>query len=74
MVPTLARIRLIEDEARHQRITVRVAKRRNVVVLRSRTISETLGFMKTLVRRAATTYEVRALMRQFVDVHWDNRW
>jgi hypothetical protein len=57
MVPTLARARLIEDAVRHQRITVRVAKLPIVVVLRSRTISETRGLMKTPVE-ACSEYSI----------------
>lgn len=47
--PPLARVGLSEDEARRQGIAVRVAKLPIVAVLRSRTISETRGFMKALV-------------------------
>jgi len=47
--PPLARVGLSEAEARHQGIAVRVAKLPIVAVLRSRTISETRGFMKALV-------------------------
>jgi pyruvate/2-oxoglutarate dehydrogenase complex dihydrolipoamide dehydrogenase (E3) component len=47
--PQLARVGLSEAEARHQGIAVRVAKLPIVAVLRTRTTSETRGFMKTLV-------------------------
>jgi pyruvate/2-oxoglutarate dehydrogenase complex dihydrolipoamide dehydrogenase (E3) component len=47
--PPLARVGLSEDEAQRQGIAVRVAKLPIVAVLRSRTISETRGFMKALV-------------------------
>ena len=47
--PPLARVGLSEAEARHQGIAVRVAKLPIVAVLRSRTTSETRGFMKALV-------------------------
>jgi len=47
--PPLARVGLSESEARHQSIAVRVAKLPIVAVLRSRTTSETRGFMKALV-------------------------
>jgi len=47
--PPLARVGLSEAEARHQGIAVRIAKLPIVAVLRSRTISETRGFMKALV-------------------------
>ena len=47
--PPLARVGLSEAEARHQGIAVRVAKLPIVTVLRSRTTSETRGFMKALV-------------------------
>jgi pyruvate/2-oxoglutarate dehydrogenase complex dihydrolipoamide dehydrogenase (E3) component len=45
----LARVGLSEAEARHQGIAVCVAKLRIVAVLRSRSTSETRGFMKALV-------------------------
>jgi pyruvate/2-oxoglutarate dehydrogenase complex dihydrolipoamide dehydrogenase (E3) component len=47
--PPLARVGLSEGEAQRQGIAVRVAKLPIVAVLRSRTISETRGFMKALV-------------------------
>ena len=47
--PPLARVGLSEAEARHQGIAVRVAKLPIVAVLRTRTTSETRGFMKALV-------------------------
>jgi pyruvate/2-oxoglutarate dehydrogenase complex dihydrolipoamide dehydrogenase (E3) component len=47
--PPLARVGLSESEARRQGIAVRVAKLPIPAVLRSRTISETRGFMKGLV-------------------------
>ena len=47
--PPLARVGLSEGEAQRQGIAVRVAKLPIAAVLRSRTISETRGFMKTLV-------------------------
>jgi pyruvate/2-oxoglutarate dehydrogenase complex dihydrolipoamide dehydrogenase (E3) component len=47
--PALARVGLSEGEAQFQGIAVRVAKLPIVAVLRSRTISETCGFMKALV-------------------------
>ena len=47
--PPLARVGLSEREAQRQGIAVRVAKLPIVAVLRSRTISETRGFLKTLV-------------------------
>ena len=47
--PPLARVGLSEREARRQGIAVRVAKLPIVAVLRSRTISETRGFLKALV-------------------------
>jgi pyruvate/2-oxoglutarate dehydrogenase complex dihydrolipoamide dehydrogenase (E3) component len=47
--PPLARVGLSEGEARRQGIAVRVAKLPIAAVLRSRTISETRGFMKALV-------------------------
>jgi pyruvate/2-oxoglutarate dehydrogenase complex dihydrolipoamide dehydrogenase (E3) component len=47
--PPLARVGLSEDEAQRQGVAVRVAKLPIVAVLRSRTISETRGFMKALV-------------------------
>jgi pyruvate/2-oxoglutarate dehydrogenase complex dihydrolipoamide dehydrogenase (E3) component len=47
--PPLARVGLSEDEARRQGVAVRVAKLPIAAVLRSRTTSETRGFMKTLV-------------------------
>jgi pyruvate/2-oxoglutarate dehydrogenase complex dihydrolipoamide dehydrogenase (E3) component len=47
--PPLARVGLSEGEAQRQGIAVRVAKLPIAAVLRSRTISETCGFMKTLV-------------------------
>jgi pyruvate/2-oxoglutarate dehydrogenase complex dihydrolipoamide dehydrogenase (E3) component len=50
--PPLARVGLSEDEAQRQGIAVRVAKLPIVAVLRSRTISETRGFMKALVEVA----------------------
>lgn len=47
--PPLARVGLNEAEAQRQGIAVRVAKLPIVAVLRSRTISETRGFMKAVV-------------------------
>src|SRR5204862_6977684 len=47
--PPLAHVGLCEGEARRQGIAVRVAKLPIVAVLRSRTTSETRGFMKALV-------------------------
>src|SRR3984893_9394197 len=47
--PPLARVGLSEAEAHRQGIGVRVAKLSIVAVLRSRTTSETRGFMKALV-------------------------
>jgi pyruvate/2-oxoglutarate dehydrogenase complex dihydrolipoamide dehydrogenase (E3) component len=47
--PPLARVGLGEAEARRQGIAVRVATLSIVAVLRSRTTSETRGFMKALV-------------------------
>jgi pyruvate/2-oxoglutarate dehydrogenase complex dihydrolipoamide dehydrogenase (E3) component len=47
--PPLARVGLSEAEARHQGIAFRIAKLPIVAVLRSRTTSETRGFMKALV-------------------------
>jgi pyruvate/2-oxoglutarate dehydrogenase complex dihydrolipoamide dehydrogenase (E3) component len=47
--PLLARVGLSEEEARRRGIAFRVAKLPIVAVLRSRTISETRGFMKALV-------------------------
>jgi pyruvate/2-oxoglutarate dehydrogenase complex dihydrolipoamide dehydrogenase (E3) component len=47
--PPLARVGLSEEDARHRGIAFRVAKLPIAAVLRSRTISETRGFMKALV-------------------------
>jgi len=47
--PPLARVGLSEGEAQRQGIAVRVAKLPVAAVLRSRTISETRGFMKAVV-------------------------
>jgi pyruvate/2-oxoglutarate dehydrogenase complex dihydrolipoamide dehydrogenase (E3) component len=47
--PPLARVGLSEREARNRGIPVRVAKLPLFAVLRSRTISETRGFLKALV-------------------------
>jgi pyruvate/2-oxoglutarate dehydrogenase complex dihydrolipoamide dehydrogenase (E3) component len=47
--PPLARVGLSEAEARHQGVAVRIAKLPIVAVLRTRTTSETRGFMKALV-------------------------
>jgi pyruvate/2-oxoglutarate dehydrogenase complex dihydrolipoamide dehydrogenase (E3) component len=47
--PPLARIGLSESEARHQAVTVRVARLPMSSVLRTHTTDETLGFMKVLV-------------------------
>jgi pyruvate/2-oxoglutarate dehydrogenase complex dihydrolipoamide dehydrogenase (E3) component len=47
--PPLARVGLSEGEARRRGFVVRVAKLPIAAVLRSRTISETRGFMKALV-------------------------
>jgi pyruvate/2-oxoglutarate dehydrogenase complex dihydrolipoamide dehydrogenase (E3) component len=51
--PPLARVGLSEAEAQRQGIAVRVAKLPIVAVLRSRTISETRGFMKGVVDAAS---------------------
>lgn len=47
--PQLARVGLSETEAKRQGVAVRVAKLPMTDVMRARTISETLGFMKALV-------------------------
>jgi pyruvate/2-oxoglutarate dehydrogenase complex dihydrolipoamide dehydrogenase (E3) component len=47
--PPLARVGLSEAEARRQGIAIRVAKLPIAAVLRTRTTSETRGFMKALV-------------------------
>jgi pyruvate/2-oxoglutarate dehydrogenase complex dihydrolipoamide dehydrogenase (E3) component len=47
--PPLAHVGLSESEARRQGIPVRLAKLPILAVLRSRTLSETRGFMKALV-------------------------
>jgi pyruvate/2-oxoglutarate dehydrogenase complex dihydrolipoamide dehydrogenase (E3) component len=47
--PPLARVGLSEQDARRDGIAVRVARLPIVSVLRSRTVSETRGFMKALV-------------------------
>jgi pyruvate/2-oxoglutarate dehydrogenase complex dihydrolipoamide dehydrogenase (E3) component len=47
--PPLARVGLGEEEAQHRGIAFRAAKLPIVAVLRSRTTSETRGFMKALV-------------------------
>jgi pyruvate/2-oxoglutarate dehydrogenase complex dihydrolipoamide dehydrogenase (E3) component len=47
--PPLARVRLSEAEAQRHGIVIRAAKLPIVAVLRSRTTSETRGFMKALV-------------------------
>jgi pyruvate/2-oxoglutarate dehydrogenase complex dihydrolipoamide dehydrogenase (E3) component len=47
--PPLARVGLSEGEARSQGVAVRVVKLPISAVLRSRTMSETRGFMKVLV-------------------------
>ena len=47
--PPLARVGLTEGEAQRQKVEVRVAKLPMSAVLRTRTIAETHGFMKTLV-------------------------
>jgi pyruvate/2-oxoglutarate dehydrogenase complex dihydrolipoamide dehydrogenase (E3) component len=47
--PPLARVGLSERDARRQGIAVRIAKLPIVNVLRSRTVSETRGFLKALV-------------------------
>jgi pyruvate/2-oxoglutarate dehydrogenase complex dihydrolipoamide dehydrogenase (E3) component len=47
--PPLGRVGLSETEARSQGVAVRVARLPILSVLRSRTISETRGFMKALV-------------------------
>jgi len=47
--PPLARIGRSESEARHQAVTVRVARLPMSSVLRTHTTDETLGFMKVLV-------------------------
>ncbi|HWZ68694.1 MAG TPA: mercuric reductase [Stellaceae bacterium] len=54
--PPLARVGLSEAEARHQGVAVRVAKLPIAAVLRTRTTSETRGFMKALV--AADDYRI----------------
>ncbi|HEY2618160.1 MAG TPA: FAD-dependent oxidoreductase [Acetobacteraceae bacterium] len=51
--PPLARVGLSEREAQRQGVAVRIAKLPIVAVLRSRTISETRGFMKALVDAAS---------------------
>jgi pyruvate/2-oxoglutarate dehydrogenase complex dihydrolipoamide dehydrogenase (E3) component len=51
--PPLARVGLSEGEAQRQGIAFRIAKLPIVAVLRSRTISETRGFMKALVDAAS---------------------
>ena len=51
--PPLARVGLSEAEAERQGIAVRVARLPIVAVLRSRTISETRGFMKAVVDAAS---------------------
>jgi pyruvate/2-oxoglutarate dehydrogenase complex dihydrolipoamide dehydrogenase (E3) component len=50
--PPLARVGVSEGDAQRQGIAVRVAKLPIAAVLRSRTISETRGFMKALVEAA----------------------
>src|SRR4030095_16322768 len=47
--PELARIGLSETEAKKQGIQYRMAKIPMVAVLRTRTLSETRGFMKALI-------------------------
>jgi pyruvate/2-oxoglutarate dehydrogenase complex dihydrolipoamide dehydrogenase (E3) component len=47
--PPLARVGLSEEDARHRGVAVRVATLPIAAVLRSRTTSETRGFMKALV-------------------------
>jgi pyruvate/2-oxoglutarate dehydrogenase complex dihydrolipoamide dehydrogenase (E3) component len=47
--PQLARVGLNEKEAKEQGIEFRVAKMPMVAVLRTRTLSETRGFMKMLI-------------------------
>ncbi len=47
--PPVAQIGLTENEARRQGIDVQVAKSPMIAVLRTRTIDETNGFMKTLI-------------------------
>jgi pyruvate/2-oxoglutarate dehydrogenase complex dihydrolipoamide dehydrogenase (E3) component len=47
--PPLARVGLSQEEAQRQGIAVRIAKLPIVNVLRSRTVSETRGFMKAVV-------------------------
>jgi pyruvate/2-oxoglutarate dehydrogenase complex dihydrolipoamide dehydrogenase (E3) component len=47
--PPLARVGLSEREARDARIPVRVAKLPTKAVLRTRTTSDNVGFMKALV-------------------------
>ncbi|HEV7880247.1 hypothetical protein [Bradyrhizobium sp.] len=47
--PPLARVGLSEGEAQRQGITVRIAKLPVSAVLRTQTIGETQGFMKTVV-------------------------
>ncbi|WP_428492988.1 dihydrolipoyl dehydrogenase family protein [Rhodopila sp.] len=51
--PPLARVGLSEAEAGRQGIAVRIARLPIVAVLRSRTISETRGFMKAVVDAAS---------------------
>src|SRR4029079_14784121 len=47
--PPLARVGLSEREARDSGVKVRVAKLPMTAVLRTRTTSETIGFMKALI-------------------------
>ncbi|MER8504847.1 hypothetical protein [Mesorhizobium sp. M0204] len=47
--PPLARVGLSEDDARDKGVAVRVAKLPMKALLRTRTTSETAGFMKALV-------------------------
>jgi hypothetical protein len=57
--PELARIGLNETEAKTQGIAYRLAKIPMVAVLRTRTPSETRGFMKTLIDKKVVILQVR---------------
>ena len=52
--PELARVGLSEREAKERGVAYRLAKIPMGAVLRTRTLSETRGFMKALVERTAT--------------------